>query len=33
MGLKGAQSGDANFLYLGKTLNHSESFYEQNVSD
>jgi hypothetical protein len=33
MGLKGALPGDANFLYLGKTLNHSESFYEQNVSD
>jgi hypothetical protein len=33
MGLKEAQAGDANFLYLGKTLNHSQSFYEQNVSD
>lgn len=33
MGLKGALPGDVNFLYLGKTLNHSESFSEQNVSD
>jgi hypothetical protein len=31
--IKNASSDDANFLYLGKTLDHSLSFRDQNVQN